>query len=87
MSLLVEGDMIDREERYICNQQRRLYEYAFTQYGTDYTISDIGTHEYLYAYDKNNRLITETEHISGIGDDYTGILEITKQNEYDNDDR
>lgn len=60
------------------------YEFAFTQNGTGYSISGLSTHQFLYAYDKNNRLIMETEHVAGVGEDYAGFLEITKQNEYDN---
>lgn len=60
------------------------YEFAFTQNGTGYSMSGLSTHQFLYAYDKNNRLIMETEHVAGVGEDYAGFLEITKQNEYDN---
>jgi len=60
------------------------YEFAFKQNGQDYTLSNVATHEFTYAYDKNNRLKFEGEYIGGSGDNYTGFLEITKYNEYDN---
>ena len=60
------------------------YEFTFTQGGEEYTLDDVVTHEFTYAYDKNNRLKFEGEYIGGSGDDYAGFLEITKYNEYDN---
>ncbi len=60
------------------------YEFTFTQSGQAYTLDNIATHEFTYAYDKNNRLKFEGEYIGGSGDNYAGFLEITKYNEYDN---
>jgi hypothetical protein len=59
------------------------YEFEFRQNGDDETISGLSMHSFTYAYNANNQLLNENEYVAGIGDNYAGLLEITKDYDYD----
>ena len=58
--------------------------YIFKQNGVEYTLDNLSSHEKTYTYDNNNRLISESEQMTGTGPNYSGSLVVTKQHEYDN---
>jgi RHS repeat-associated protein len=59
------------------------YEFAFKQNGADMMMSGISMNSLTYAYNANNQLLNESEYVAGAGTNYSGLLEITKDYEYD----
>ena len=57
--------------------------YTFRQDGEECTLGSIAADSTTYAYDANNRLQQERRYIGGVGEDYSGLLEVVRQYTYD----